>query len=233
MDVNRFLGLALDDDSVESRKLALGGPKTAALGISHPTREWRLGRGRHAALTGNGRPGQHAQGQGQRVVRSQRVAARRCCLQQKRGGDEAAAKDEGARSQPGMLMISTGATFFHAWHLTGGHIAGQVAYGGKPKRLLRAPAMINWSDGMNDLKAYTLLKDVMAKAPKDSKALAAAKSYLDATFKVFNGDHRDSWTLQPYLGAAFQWGYERFYDDWQEAMLKHAAAIKGVKWIHE
>jgi len=143
----------------------------------------------------------------------------------------AADKDEGARSQPGMLMISTGATFFHAWHLTGGHIAGQVAYGGKPKRLLRAPAMINWSDGMNDLKAYTLLKEAMAKAPKDSKAFLAAKSYLEWVFKIFNGDHRDSWTLQPYLGAAFQWGYERFYDDWQEAMLKHAAAVKGVKWI--
>ena len=143
----------------------------------------------------------------------------------------AADKDEGARSQPGMLMISTGATFFHAWHLTGGHIAGQVAYAGKPKRLLRAPAMINWSDGMNDLKAYTLLKEAMAKAPKGSKQYLAAKSYLDGVFKIFNGDHRDSWTLQPYLGAAFQWGYERFYDDWQEAMLRHAAAVKGVKWI--
>lgn len=143
-------------------------------------------------------------------------------------------KDEAARYQPGMLMISTGARFFHAWHLTGGHIAGQVAYDKRTGKLLRAPAMINWGDGMNDLKAYYLLKDAIAAAKKDGKnpaAVKAAEEYLKKVFTVFNGDHKNRWSLQPYLGTASSWGYEGFYDAWQEWMAWHAAAVKGVKWV--
>jgi len=143
-------------------------------------------------------------------------------------------KDEANRFQAGMMMISTGAKFFHAWHLTGGHTAGQVAYDKTTKKLLRAPAMINWADGMNDLKAYFLLKAAIEQAAKDPKKAAAVKSakeYLAGVFKVFNGDHRYTWTLQPYLGTAWSWGYEGFYDHWQEQMLRHAAAILGAKWI--
>ncbi len=139
-------------------------------------------------------------------------------------------KDEGDRFQPGLLMISTGAKFFHAWHLTGGHTAGQVAYDKDTKKLLRAPAMINWAGGMNDLRAYVLLTEAI-KAGGDANAVAAAKAYLAKFLALFNGDHRFTWTLQPWCGAAYQWGYEQFYDDWQEQMLKHAAAIKGVKWV--
>jgi hypothetical protein len=35
----------------------------------------------------------------------------------------------------------------------------------------------------------------------------------------------------PYLGLAGSWGYDRFYDDWQEQMLRHAAALNGIAWI--
>ncbi len=147
----------------------------------------------------------------------------------------AADKDEAARYQPGMMMISTGGKYFHAWHLTGGHVPAQVAYDGQTKKLLRAISMINWGDGMNDLKAYCLLRDAIAAAKKagrgQSKEVAAAESYLKGVFAVFNGDHKKTWTLQPYLGRASDWGYERFYDDWQEQMLRHAAAVLGVRWI--
>jgi hypothetical protein len=149
----------------------------------------------------------------------------------------AADKDEAARYQPGMLMISTGGKYFHAWHLTGGHVAGQVAYDSETKKLLRAASMINWCGGMNDLRAYHLLKDAMARAGGSSDtrtkaALAAAQGYLRKAFAVFNGDHKDRWSLQPYLGTAASWGYEQFYDDWQEQMTRHAAALARVQWIN-
>ena len=148
----------------------------------------------------------------------------------------AADKDEAARYQPGMLMISTGAKFFHAWHLTGGHVPGQVAYDKRTRKLLRAVAMINWSDGMNDLKAHHLLAAAITRAsessdPKAKAALAAARKYLQGVFTVFNGDHKDRWSLQPYLGPASSWGCERFYDDWQEHMARHAAALSARKWV--
>jgi len=148
----------------------------------------------------------------------------------------AADKDEAARYQAGWLMITSGAKYFHAWHLTGGHIAGQVAYDPQTKKLLRAPAMINWGDGMNDLKCHFLLKAAMAEAekssdPKRRAALKAAQESLAEILKVLNGDHKDRWSLQPYLGTAFSWGYERFYDDWQERLARHAAALKGLRWV--
>lgn len=144
-------------------------------------------------------------------------------------------KDEAARYQPGMLMISTGAKYFHAWHLTGGHIAGQVAYDKETGKLLRGPCMINWGDGMNDLKAYYLLKDAIAAAKKSSRnpaAVKAAEEYLKKVFAIFNGDQKDRWSLQPYLGSASSWGCESFYDVWQEWMARHAAAVKGVPWVN-
>ena len=148
----------------------------------------------------------------------------------------AADKDEAARYQAGMLMISTGGKYFHAWHLTGGHVAGQVAYDGRTKKLLRAVSMVNWCGGMNDLRAYHLLTGALAAAgaspdPKAKAALAAAQGYLKKVFAVFNGDHKDRWSLQPYLGTAASWGYEQFYDDWQEQMTRHGAAVMGVRWI--
>jgi hypothetical protein len=32
-------------------------------------------------------------------------------------------------------------------------------------------------------------------------------------------------------GLAADWGYDQFYQDWQEQMARHAAACKGVKWV--
>ena len=142
----------------------------------------------------------------------------------------AADKDEGPRFQAGLLMASTGAKYFHAWHLTGGHVPGQVAYDKDTGRLLRAPAMINWAGGMDDLRAWVLLTDAI-QAGGDPRATEAAKAWLKDFFTLFNGDHRFTWSLQPWCGSASQWGYEQLYDDWQQQMLQHAAAIKGVRWV--
>ena len=48
---------------------------------------------------------------------------------------------------------------------------------------------------------------------------------------TWNGEHKKHWPIEPYLGQAADWGYERFFDDWQEQMARHAAKIKGVKWV--
>ena len=143
-------------------------------------------------------------------------------------------KDEANRYQAGMLMIASGAKYFHAWHLRGGHTHSQINWDAERKELQRAPEMINWGDGMNDLKVHRLLIDAIAKAKADGKghpAVAPAEEYLAGVHRVWNGDHRKTWTLQPYLGTAFQWGCEQWYDQWQERMLEHAAAILGKNWV--
>ncbi len=149
------------------------------------------------------------------------------------------AREEGdsARYQPGMMMITTGARYFHAWHLGRPQkMARQMTYDKQSDRVLRAVSMINWADGMNDLKAHTLLKAAIAKGRRSSDptkraAVKAAEEYLRKVFSVWNGDHKPTWPNEAYLGNTSDWGYERFYDDWQERMLRHAAAIEGVKWV--
>jgi hypothetical protein len=141
---------------------------------------------------------------------------------------------EANRYQAGMFMITSGAKYFHAWHIRGGHTPGQMAYDDGKKQTIRGHEMIAWAGGMDDLKAYHLLQEAIDEATgsgRNAEAVRAAKDYLASVLAVFNGDHRDRWSLQPYLGAAWSWGYEGFYDDWQEKMARHAAAIKGVPWV--
>jgi hypothetical protein len=141
---------------------------------------------------------------------------------------------EADRYQPGMFMITSGALYFHAWHIRGGHTPGQMAYDEQKKQTIRGHEMICWAGGMDDLKTYRLLKNAIDQANKSGRnpqAVKAAEEYLGKVFAVFNGDHKDRWSLQPYLGTAYEWGYEQFYDDWQEQMAKHAAACLGVKWV--
>lgn len=141
---------------------------------------------------------------------------------------------EANRYQAGMFMITSGATYFHAWHIRGGHTPGQMEWDADRKITLRGHEMIAWAGGMDDLKAYRLLTDAIAEAKRTGRnpeAVKAAEEYLASVRAVFNGDHKDRWSLQPYLGTAWSWGYDGFYDDWQERMLRHAAAVKGVEWF--
>ncbi len=148
------------------------------------------------------------------------------------------AREEGdsARYQAGMMMIATGAKYFHAWHLGRPQfMAHNMAYDKAAGRVLRAVSMINYGEGMNDLKAYKLLQAAVAKAKlerlRTPPALAPAEAFLKKTFAVFNGDHKPTWPNEPYLGTTNDWGCEGFYDRWQEQMARHAAALTGVKWI--
>ena len=144
------------------------------------------------------------------------------------------ASAEWSRYQGGMLMITTGARYMHGWHLQNAN--SQVAYGGEDKRLLRAISMIAWAQGLDDLKCHRLLRSATEQADKssDARRRAAAKDakeYLRSVFAIFNGDHKQRWPIEPYLGLAANWGYDQFYDDWQEQMARRAAAVSGLKWI--
>ncbi|KPK49400.1 MAG: hypothetical protein AMK72_04615 [Planctomycetes bacterium SM23_25] len=144
------------------------------------------------------------------------------------------ASAEWSRYQGGMLMITSGARYMHGWHLQNAN--SQVAYDAKTKRLLRAISMIAWAQGLDDLKCHRLLATEIAGAansadPRKRAAAASAEAYLRKVLAVFNGDHKYRWPIEPYLGLAANWGCDQFYDDWQEQMARHAAAIRGVQWI--
>ena len=139
------------------------------------------------------------------------------------------ASAEWSRYQGGMLMITSGARYIHGWHLQNAN--SQVAYGGKDKRLLRAISMIAWAQGLDDLKCHRLLKLAMAEAGKSSDARRRAlhqapEKYLRGVFTVWNGDHKQRWPIEPYLGMACNWGYDRFYDDWRAKMKDYLLRLQ-------
>ena len=137
--------------------------------------------------------------------------------------------DERARYQAGMMIVACGYVYFHAWH----HNFG-LMFQDKDGKPCRGIAAMSWADGMNDLKAWKLLKETIDQARKDgrnARAVKAAEDYLAGVHTVFNGDHRKTWGNEPYLGLTYTWGYEGFYNEWRERMLRHAAAIAGVEWV--
>ena len=144
-----------------------------------------------------------------------------------------ARKDEFARYQLGVLVASADIRYVHSWH-----IAGLMAFkkvDGK-RKCLRSLGLVAAGEGMDDLKAVTLLRQAIANAnagtDRAAKAKAAkAQKFLDATFKVWNGDHLQASGNPPFFGLACYWGYDGFYDDFQRQVLRHAADVAGVKWI--
>lgn len=139
--------------------------------------------------------------------------------------------DERVRYQVGMMLIASGATNFQYWHLT---VRGMLAKRVKGK-LLRSISMVATGEGMDDLKIHRILQDAMKEATSsgDATRIAAARkarAYLKRIHSVWDADHTHDESL-PYLGLAADWGYDQFYQDWQEQMARYAAACKGVKWI--
>ena len=152
--------------------------------------------------------------------------------QGKRFGIAASAKcGEMSRYQPGIWMATSGASYMHAWHLAGAGLMEVVA-----KKPLRAIAMVACGEGMDDLKAFTLLSAEIERAAKsgDMKAKAAARQaekYLEHVFATWTGDGAHASGNPPYLGWACTWGRERFYDQWQETLARLAASLRGAAWV--
>ncbi len=136
---------------------------------------------------------------------------------------------EVTRYQMGLWMIASGAVLQQPWHLQNHKIMDLLD--GRPARSIGA---VSCGRGTDDLRMYKLLAGAIREAKAaDNRAgeVAAAERYLEGIFSVWQGDTAHVSMLMPYLGWASTWGYERFYDDWQEQMAHHAASIKGVKWV--
>jgi hypothetical protein len=139
--------------------------------------------------------------------------------------------DERVRYQVGMMLIASGAINFQYWHLTvHGKLMGRV-----DGKLLRSISMAAMGEGIDDLKIHRLLRDAIRDARKSGdaarrQAAKDAEDYVRRMYSVWNGDHTQDESY-PYLGLAADWGYDQFYQDWQERMARHAATCKGVSWI--
>ena len=138
-----------------------------------------------------------------------------------------------APSTPGLLMIASGARYMHAYqiHNTWGNMLEQV---GKDGPVLRSVSFVAAGEGVDDLKIHRLLQDAMKQAaasgnPEKIRLRDEAEAYLKRILAVWNGDLVFE-PGTPYLGLAHTWGYEQFYQDWQEQMARFAARLKGVKW---
>lgn len=127
------------------------------------------------------------------------------------------------------MLMASGAINFQYWHLT---LKMMARVDGE---LLRSISMAATGEGTDDLKVHRLLREAIEEARRsaDPRRLAAAQEadkYLRRLATICNADHRKDQSY-PYLGLAADWGYDRFYDDWQERMARYAAACKGVTWV--
>jgi hypothetical protein len=138
---------------------------------------------------------------------------------------------EVARYQTGLQMISSGARYFHQWHLAFPN-----------KWLVLEDGQVRWSidlvssgEGVTDYKVWRILRDAVAEARASGDAARraaadAADAYMQSVLARWNADHSHEEGI-PALGLAMSWGRDRFYDDWRKEMMRHAAAAKGVAWV--
>ncbi len=145
----------------------------------------------------------------------------------------AGAKEPGEcpRYEIGMMMIASGGRYFHQWHLQFPSRLLDVVDG----RVLRSYETVQVSEGIADFKVHRVLQNLIAEANASGdakrRAIAAeAQGYLEQIHKIWNADHINE-ACYPYLGYAYQWSYDRFYDDWRRQMMKYAVDLKGVAWV--
>ncbi|NQZ69247.1 MAG: hypothetical protein HRT89_14395, partial [Lentisphaeria bacterium] len=136
---------------------------------------------------------------------------------------------EVTRYHIGMFMATTGARYYHQWHLAFPNKNLYVEDG----VVRRTIDFVSSGEGVTDYKVFRLLKAAMKKAAKDpakKKSLDKANAYLKKIFVTWNGDHSQKQGV-PDLGLAYSWGYDQFYDDWRREMTRHAAILSGVIWV--
>ncbi len=125
-----------------------------------------------------------------------------------------------ARYQPGYMLPATGACYWHFWHTNGPFDPRE----GRVDRRFFVPAM---AAGVNDLRYYVALKAAIAAAEGTDRAAVAAEAgkYLRDILTVIPGDHDRH--LMPHNGVPWQWGYDRFYDDWRARMKDYILPLQG------
>jgi len=145
----------------------------------------------------------------------------------------AGAKEPGEcpRYEIGMMMVASGGRYFHQWHLQFPSKLMDVVDG----KVLRSYEMVQVGEGIEDFKVHRVLQNLIKQAyasgdPRKQALARQAQQYLAKIHSVWNADHTNE-ACYPYLGYAYQWGYDRFYDDWRRQMMKYAVALKGAKWV--
>ncbi len=115
------------------------------------------------------------------------------------------------RYQPGLMLASSGACYWHFWHAKGPF----EPRGGK---VVRTHAVAAMAEGFNDLRYYVALRQAIEKARKSGKPTVAdeAEKYLAGIFAFATADHDRH--LMPYNGVPWMWGAGRFYDNWRARM---------------
>jgi len=126
------------------------------------------------------------------------------------------------RYQPGLMLASSGACYWHFWHTQG-------PFRPRGNKVVRSHAVAAMSAGFNDLRYYVALKQAIRAARKSggpAKAALAEKAeeYLAGIFRFAVADHDRH--LMPYNGVPWMWGYAGFYDDWRAQMKDFILALR-------
>jgi hypothetical protein len=126
---------------------------------------------------------------------------------------------ETARYQPGLMLASSGACYWHWWH-TGGPFEERKG------KVVRSHTVAALSEGFTDLRYFVALKEHIGKAKTGAKAEVAAEAekYLAEIFAFATADHDRH--LMPYNGVPLTWGDVRFYDRWRAAMKDYILKLR-------
>jgi hypothetical protein len=126
---------------------------------------------------------------------------------------------EVGRYQPGLMLASSGACYWHFWHLKG-------PMEPKDGQVLRSHTLAAAAEGFNDLRYFVALKEAIARAKGTTQPAVAveAEKYLASIFAFASADHDRH--LYPYNGVPADWGCHRFYDNWRTRMKDFILALK-------
>ena len=125
------------------------------------------------------------------------------------------------RYQPGLMLASTGACYWHFWHTRG-------PFEPRDGKVLRSHTVAAMAAGVNDLRSYLALKDLIAANRTGPRAALAAEAeeYLAKSLALAPGDHDRH--LMPHNGVPWHWGDVRFYDRWRERMKDFLIRLSSV-----
>jgi len=129
------------------------------------------------------------------------------------------------RYQPGLMLAGTGACYWHFWHTRG-------PFEPKDGKVVRSHTVAAMAAGVNDLRYYLALKDLIAANRTGPNAAVAAEAdkYLRETLALAPGDHDRH--LMPHNGVPWHWGDVRFYDRWRKRMkdcLTKLSSVSGAE----